>query len=93
MRTRNEVLLEILQRGILNARLAARHGNAEQAWLECDHIHNLISAVQSNDERWFNQYWSVERPVYTDACKNLQFKSAFFGLWAELEEVPRPQQQ
>lgn len=88
MRETNAILLDIIEKGILNARLAAREGDP-LAWLEADHVHNLPGLIRQrcDEGQWtLEHYWSVDRAAYLSKCKNLAFRSSFDVLWSELAE-------
>ena len=83
MRNRNIILLEIVKQGILNCRLAARHGDAQQAFNESDHVQNLPDLILSADWK-VEQYWNVDRAAYIECCQNSVYRAAFSCLWGEL---------
>jgi hypothetical protein len=83
MRDRRAILLDIIEQGVLNARLGAREGDSVASRLETDHIHNLPTLMRTEDERWHDFYWSVERESYINQCKTAAFRSSFLALWSE----------
>ena len=87
MRDRNDILLEIIEVALRNARQAARDGEP-LPWLEADHVHNLPGLIRQGrgEEDWtLHHYWTVDRVAYLKACKNPLYRSSFHALWTELE--------
>jgi hypothetical protein len=76
-----DILLEIIEYGILRARATA---DRKQAVLELDHIHNLPALIRNYSEDALGYYWSVEKPTIVEHCGPSEV-SIFEPLWALLE--------
>ena len=50
MRDRQDIYLDILYRGLLNARSAGWSGDAAAAAAEADHLHNIPSLIRDDNE-------------------------------------------
>jgi len=59
-----ELILPILQNGLLRVRALAWQGQAELCGVECDHIHNLPDLLADYTPEKLHYYWNVERPEY-----------------------------
>ena len=59
-----EVILRILQNGLLRVRALAWQGQAELCGVESDHIHNLPDLLADYTPEKLHYYWNVERPEY-----------------------------
>ena len=59
-----EVILPILQNGLLRVRALAWQGQAELCVVESDHIHNLPDLLADYTPEKLHYYWNVERPEY-----------------------------
>jgi len=89
MRERRDIYLDILRRGLLNARSAGYAGDAAQAATEADHLHNLPELLlHPGDERRHAFYWEGMRPSYLGESKP-EYAQCFALLWAELEAANR----
>jgi hypothetical protein len=80
------ILLEIITYGVLNARFAGRSGNAAQAAVEAEHVHNLPDVIANYLPERLQYYWDVERVCYlTDLAKaNPGQGAGFESLWDQL---------
>jgi hypothetical protein len=86
MRSRHDIYCDTLYRGLLNIRGAAHAGDAEQCFIEADHLHNIPGLLRSiDDEKLHRFYWDVMRLGYLHAS-NDQWSSAYAALWDELRE-------
>jgi hypothetical protein len=56
-----EVILEIIQTGILRIRVAAWAGDVGRVADEADHIHNLPALLSSYSTERLKYYWDIER--------------------------------
>jgi hypothetical protein len=56
-----EVILDIIQTGILRIRASAWSGDVAQAADEADHIHNLPTLLQCYSPELLKYYWDMER--------------------------------
>jgi hypothetical protein len=59
-----EVILPLLQNGLLRIRALAWQGHAELCGVESDHIHNLPDLLGDYSPEKLHYYWNVERPEY-----------------------------
>jgi len=59
-----EVVLPLLQNGLLRVRALAWQGQAELCGVESDHIHNLPDLLADYTPEKLHYYWNVERPEY-----------------------------
>lgn len=73
-----DILLQIIQNGILKARCGWRDG--ERAAIEADHIHNLPSLLRDYKPELLTFYWRVERTCYLRQRK-LENAEEFDDLW------------
>lgn len=86
-----ELMLEIIQVGILNARSAGWSANAERAAAEADHFHNLPDLLIEYLPNKLEYYWRVERPSYIRHCALLGFPTTLFeAIWKRLSDVMLP---
>ena len=85
MTKRDEILLEILRVGVLNARFAGWKGDAAKAAHEADHVHNLPIIIRNGDKRDLHYYWDAERPAYQKSA-DPTFLQMFEPLWGELRQ-------
>ena len=58
------ILLEILGQGVLQARAVGWSGDAAQAAVEADHIHNLPGLLADYSPARLRYYWDAERLAY-----------------------------
>ena len=59
-----DLILQILQTGIVSARSAGWSNDAELATIEADHIHNLPDLLRRYNQHKIKYYWKSERPSY-----------------------------
>jgi len=59
-----DVLLSILQTGLVRIRTFAWQGRAELCAIESDHIHNIPNLISNYSPEKLSYYWEVERPEY-----------------------------
>lgn len=89
MRDRRDIYLDILYRGLLNARAAGYSGDAAQAATEADHLHNLPELLRHlDDEALHTFYWEGMRPSYLGESKP-EYANWFAPFWAELDAANR----
>lgn len=87
MKSRQEIYLAILYRGLLAIRGAAHAGDTEQCHAEADHLHNMPELLRNLDkEELHNFYWRIMRPSYIQMSKP-EYVRSFEQLWKELEEA------
>ena len=82
-----EILLKVIQTGILRIRAAAWAGNNDQADLEADHIHNLPDLLARYSIQKLDYYWNVERPCFERAITGLSQDSQLAELWERLRPL------
>ena len=79
------ILLQIIQLGILAARIGGWEDNPERAVLEADHIHNLPALLLKFSPEMLNYYWEFARPSYIHRHRELGYKrTGFENLWEQL---------
>ncbi|TAK20549.1 MAG: hypothetical protein EPO40_31300 [Myxococcaceae bacterium] len=89
MRDRRDIYLDILYRGLLNARSAGYAGDAAQAATEADHLHNLPELLRRlDDEPLHAFYWEGMRTSYLGESKP-EYAVRFTELWEELDAARR----
>jgi hypothetical protein len=79
----SEVVLEILQMGILSARAASWEGDRKRAEAELDHIHNLPDLLNAYSRQKLDFYWNVERSCYQQLVDS-SLNDELANLWARL---------
>jgi hypothetical protein len=60
----SEILLKILETGLLRIRTLAWAGQVDRCAIEADHIHNLPSLLADFSPERLTYYWGIERPSY-----------------------------
>ena len=84
-----DVVLRVLQIGLLEARSAGWAGDAERGTAQADHLHNLPDLLRRYSPRKLYYYWDKERPSFISRMGGQPL--AFEEIWAELEPlVSRP---
>ncbi len=81
-----DILLNIIQIGILRIRAAAWSGSADQAAVEADHIHNLPAILKDFSADALKYYWEIERPSFMSKTSDL---GAFEDSWKKLHAFAR----
>jgi hypothetical protein len=76
-----EILLNILQTGILRMRAAAWAGNTDQVEAEADHVHNLPAILRDYSPDALKFYWEIERPGFLSKVPDV---AAFEEPWKRL---------
>lgn len=61
-----EVLLAMLETGLLRIRALAWSGQADRCAIEADHLHNLPGLLADYSPERLHYYWDVERVSYID---------------------------
>ena len=82
-RKTTDVLLEIIEYGVLNARFYAQEGNCEQTLNEINHIHNLPALIRDGTESDLRYYLDVERESYIRDTSG-KGPMGFDGLWERI---------
>jgi hypothetical protein len=77
-----DILLSILETGLLRIRALAGAGRAEDCQKEADHLHNLPALVRAFSWDRLIHYYDLERPAFLAAtsCNTRQFDAAWDGL-------------
>jgi hypothetical protein len=84
--TTAEVLLRILQTGLLRIRNRSWENEANACGYEADHLHNLPSLLSDYSPERLIYYWQVERPCFADQS-GPEGVAAFRLLWERLEKL------
>jgi hypothetical protein len=79
-----QVLLEILNVGLLRVRSAAFAGRSDECALEADHLHNIPAVLQSKRLDLLRYYLTTERPSFEMRASHVE---QFLPLWAELGQL------
>ena len=84
-----DVILQILQTGVVSARAAGWSGRADLAAIEADHVHNLADLLRQYTLHKIRYYWDVERPSYVSAFTREMGKEPkmFLDHWQKLEPL------
>ena len=83
-----DVILRILQTGVVEARSAGWSKDVDIGAMQADHIHNLPDLLRRYSPRKLRYYWDMERPSFIRRMGGQPL--VFEELWAELEPlVPR----
>lgn len=80
-----DVVLRVLQIGLLEARAAGWSGDAERGTAQADHLHNLPDLLRRYSPRKLRYYWNAERPAFISRMGGQPL--AFEEIWAELEPL------
>jgi hypothetical protein len=84
-----EVLLEIIEIGILRIRGLGWGENAVRCAVEADHLHNLPHLISHFSEDLLKYYWDVERPSFIGQGSPESI-AQFTPLWERLATHLRP---
>lgn len=76
-----EVIGGILTDSLLRARAAGWAGDAEQAALEADHVHNLPYLLKDYRPELLDFYWNTSRVCFTEDCAKVGVSVASFQPW------------
>jgi hypothetical protein len=79
----SEILLAIVETGLLRIRSLAWSGRSGLCATEADHIHNLPALVADFSPETLRYYWEVERSSYIDRTSHDQL-TAWELLWQRL---------
>jgi hypothetical protein len=80
----SEILLRILEHGLLRIRALGWSGQAELCALEADHIHNLPGLLMDFSQERLAYYWTVERVGYSSVAPADQLV-VWETFWQELQ--------
>jgi len=84
-----EILLNILQIGILNVRVCAWGGQVERCAIEADHIHNLPGLVRYLNIELLLHYYNVSRLTFLrQAAGTTPFEQDWERLGKILAKIP-----
>lgn len=84
-----DVVLRVLQIGLLEARSAGWSGDTEHGTSQADHLHNLPDLLRRYSPRKMRYYWDFERPAFIRRMGGQPL--VFEEIWAELEPlIPKP---
>jgi hypothetical protein len=81
----SEILLSIIQTGLLRIRSLAWEGQAEHCAIEADHIHNIPEILADYSPEKLAYYWGTERPAYASEVDEAEL-SCWEPLWDRLGE-------
>lgn len=79
-----QVLLDIVQLGILRIRGSGWDGDAERCSVEADHIHNLPDLISRPSLELLAYYMEIERPSFIHFTED---HSAFEPHWSRLQKL------
>jgi hypothetical protein len=82
------VLLKILQLGLLRIRMLGNRGRGDICQLEADHLHNLPSVLMHSSTEELLYYYNIEIPAFRRSLEYNMITEVdadeFNGLWSEL---------
>jgi hypothetical protein len=78
-----EIVLRILESGLLRIRAAAWCGQPDRCAIEADHIHNLPDLLADYAREKLEYYWDVERSTYATLTPEPQL-AGWETLWDRL---------
>jgi hypothetical protein len=64
-----DLLLTVIQIGVLRIRAAGWNNDAACCAAEADHIHNLVALLRDYSDDLLQFYWNVERVAFLDQIK------------------------
>ncbi len=79
-----EVVLDLLQTGLLRIRGSGWRNDADRCAVEADHLHNLPALLGNYSPDLLRYYWETERPSYLHQI-GLDSAAAFADHWKRLE--------
>ncbi len=86
-----DILVALLERGLLRIRALGWEGRAEPCAVEADHLHNLPALLADFSRERLVYYWQIERASYIDRLTPDDV-SDWEPLWRRLEPyVVRPE--
>ena len=77
------ILLCILQTGLMRIRTLAWQGRAELCAIESDHIHNIPNLIMNYSPEKLFYYWDIERPEYIRQVST-EHSDGWDALWRRL---------
>ena len=78
-----DILLCILQTGVMRIRTFAWQGRTELCAIESDHIHNIPSLIMNYSLEKLFYYWDIERPEYIRRVAT-EHSDGWDALWRRL---------
>jgi hypothetical protein len=79
-----EVVLDILQAGLLCIRASGWSGDDRRCAVEADHLHNLPALLSNYSPQLLRFYWDVERTSYLNEI-GPESAAVFASQWKRLE--------
>src|SRR5271166_3827485 len=79
----DNILLCILQTGIMRIRTLAWQGRIEFCAIESDHIHNIPNLIMNYSHEKLIYYWDIERPEYVRQVST-EHSDDWVALWQRL---------
>lgn len=80
-----EILVNILQIGLLRIRALGWSGNSAGCASEADHLHNLPALLRDYSPDLLRYYWEVEKPAYRSRGDGEP--AAFEAAWERLHQL------
>jgi hypothetical protein len=80
-----DVILDILQKGLLRIRALGWSGNSAACASEADHLHNLPSLLSNYSPELLRYYWEAEKPGY--CSRGDGDPKAFAPAWERLHSL------
>ena len=81
-----ELLLAILQAGLLSSRARGASGDGRHCAVEADHLHNLPALLANYSDEPLRYYWDVERTAYISQSKKEEV-AVFEEYWRRLGSI------
>jgi hypothetical protein len=78
-----DILLSILETGLLRTRAAGWAGDSRRCTIEADHVHNLTELLSHYSAELLSFYWDVERPAFRSQVPEAD-QAGFAPLWNQL---------
>ncbi len=78
-----EILLSILQTGLVRIRTFAWQGRTELCAIESNHVHNLQNLITNYSPEKLFYYWDIERPEYIRQV-SAEHQDESVALWQRL---------
>jgi hypothetical protein len=85
----SEIVLGLLETGLLRVRSLGWSGQGQQCGVEADHVHNLPGLLANFSQDKLRFYWEVERPSYMDRIPP-DHLAAWEPLWERLRPFAEP---
>src|SRR5262245_57429376 len=79
-----DILLNILESGLLTIRVLGWNGEADRCAVEADHLHNLPSLLADYRPEKLLYYWDVQRTIYIEESPP-EYQPVWEALWRRLE--------